>query len=92
LTFFDNQPFDLKVTYLPRDYDAIKAVRDPSKLAVWMYEHQGEERFGSDNRLFVVLLDQKNPEMSWELKRNFDLVFKNIDYFFDRQTVSSEDD
>ncbi len=57
-----------------------------------MYEHQGEERFGSDNRLFVVLLDQKNPEMSWELKRNFDLVFKNIDYFFDRQTVSSEDE
>ena len=90
--FFDAQPFDLKVTYLPRDYDPISAVENPKDLAVWMYENQGAQRFGADNRLFVVLLDKDNPEKSWELKRDFDLVFQKIDNFFDKQTVSREDE
>jgi hypothetical protein len=38
------------------------------------------------------LLDKDNPERSWELKRNFDLVFQKIDAFFDRKTVSKEDE
>lgn len=90
--FFDGQPFDLKVTYLPREYDPQEAMRDPMHLAVWMYENQGEQRFGNDNRLFVVLLDKNNPERSWELKRNFDLVFQKIDEFFDKETVSEKDE
>ena len=48
--------------------------------------------FGADNRLFVVLLDRNNQEMSWELKRDFDLVFSEIDNFFDRETISLEDE
>jgi len=90
--FFDGQPFDLKVTYLPRDYDPIDAVRDPSALAVWMYENQSALRFGADNRLFVVLSDKDNPQRSWELKRDFALVFEKIDDFFDRETVSEKDE
>ena len=90
--FFDGQPFDLKVTYLPRDYDPIDAVKSPSDLAIWMYENQGAQRFGADNRLFVVLLDKENPERSWELKRDFPFVFQKIDGFFDSETVSREDD
>ncbi len=90
--FFDGQPFDLKVTYLPREYDPIDAVRNPSRLAVWMYENQGAQRFGADNRLFVVLLDKDNPERSWELKRDFTLVFRKIDNFFDRESVSKKDE
>jgi len=90
--FFDGQPFDLKVTYLPREYNPIDAVRNPSKLAVWMYENQGAQRFGADNRLFIVLLDKNNPERSWELKRDFDLVFQKIDDFLDRERVSKEDE
>lgn len=89
--FFDEQPFDLKVTYLPRDYDVVDAIERPMDLAIWMYENQGAERFGADNRLFVVLVDQENPEKSWELKRNFDLVFQKIDAFFDRERVSEQD-
>ncbi|HPP11888.1 MAG TPA: hypothetical protein PKW42_04065 [bacterium] len=57
-----------------------------------MYENQGAQRFGADSRLFVVLLDKDNPERSWELKRSFDLVFQKIDAFFDRETVSKEDE
>ena len=90
--FFDGQPFDLKVTYLPRDYDPQKAIKKPLELAVWMYENQGAQRFGSDNRLFVVLLDRDNPERSWELKRNFDLVFRRIDEFFNKEIVSEKDE
>lgn len=90
--FFDGQPFDLKVTYLPKVYDPIDAVRNPSRLAVWMYENQGAQRFGADNRLFVVLLDKDNPERSWELKRDFDLVFQKIDNFFDKEKVSKDDE
>jgi len=90
--FFDGQPFDLKVTNLPRGYNPNDAVRNPSDLAVWMYENQGAQRFGSDNRLFVVLLDKDNPERSWELKRDFALVFQKIDNFFNNETVSKKDE
>lgn len=90
--FFDGQPFDLKVTYLPRNYDPTNAVKNPSGLAIWMYENQGAQRFGADNRLFVVLLDKHDREKSWELKRDFDLVFQKIDGFFDKERVSEKDE
>jgi len=90
--FFDGQPFDLKVTYLSRGYNPTDAIKNPSDLAIWMYENQGPQRFGADNRLFVILLDKDNPERSWELKRDFTLVFQKIDNFFDRETVSKEDE
>jgi hypothetical protein len=90
--FFDNQPFDLKITYLPRNYDPEKALQDPQKLAIWMYENQGAQRFGADNRIYVVLLDKENPEKSWELKRNFALVFEKIDKFFNEESVSEKDE
>ncbi len=86
--FFDGQPFDLKVTYLPNDYGVQKAIKDPKGLAIWMYENQGAQRFGSDNRLFVVLVNKESPDKSWELKRDFDFVFKRIDEFFDKEAVS----
>jgi len=58
-----------------------------------MYENQGAQRFGADNRLFVVLLNKDRPERSWELlKRNFDLVFQKIDNFFDTETVSKKNE
>jgi hypothetical protein len=90
--FLDGQPFDLKTTYLPRDYDIQDMVKNPKNLAVWMYENQGAQRFGADNRLFAILLDTKAPEESWKLKRNFDLVFSKIDDFFDKEKVSSADE
>lgn len=90
--FFQGHPFDLKVTYLPRGYEPSYATENPKDLAIWMYENQGAQRFGADNRLFVVLLDKGSPEKSWELKRNFSLVFEKIDRFFDREMVSENDE
>lgn len=89
--FFDDQPFDLKITYLPRGLEPSR-LKDPRQLAVWMYENQGAQRFGADNRLFVILYDPQVPERSWELKRDFGLVFRKIDHFFDSESVSEKDE
>jgi len=90
--FFDGQPFDLKVTYLPQRYNPLDAIDNPKNLAIWMHENQGAQRFGADNRLFVILLDKHNPEKSWELKRDFTLIFNRIDNFFAENIVSKEDE
>ena len=90
--FFDGQPFDLKTTGLPRNYDPNAALENPSDLAVWMYENQGAQRFGSDNRLFVVLFDKEDPTLSWQLKRDYNLVFTAIDDFFNKEEVSPDDE
>ncbi|MBU4314572.1 MAG: hypothetical protein KJ821_07270 [Actinobacteria bacterium] len=90
--FFDGQPFDLKVTYLPNKYNPTSAIKNHTDLAIWMYENQGAQRFGDDNRLFIILLDKDNPERSWKLKRDFDLIFQKIDNFFSTETVSKKDE
>jgi len=41
---------------------------------------------------FLLLLDKENPQRSWELKRNFALVFQKIDNFFGKETVSKDDE
>jgi hypothetical protein len=90
--FVDDQPFDLKITYLPKGYDINSALSRPKDLAIWMYENQGAQRFGADNRLFVILWDTKNPDESWKLKRNFPLVFTQIDKFFDKVKITTQDE
>jgi hypothetical protein len=95
--FFDDQPFDLKITYLPKGYTLEgytleKATQNPKRLMVWLYENQGPQRFGSHNRLFVVLASKDNLENSWKLKRDFDFVFGEVDKFFDTASVSEKDE
>lgn len=90
--FFYGQPFDLKTTYLPRGYPIDEAMKNPRQLAIWMYENQGAQRFGADNRLFVILADKNNLDQSWKLKRDFGFVFGKIDQFFDEATVSAKDE
>ena len=90
--FFDGQPFDLKTTYLPKGYEYSEAVTNPKALIVWLYENQGEQRFGDDNRLYVVLYDSQKPEDSWKLKRDFELIENRIDNFFDNEKVGGQDE
>jgi len=89
--FFRGQPFDLKTTMLPKGFELARAKADLSELAVWLYENQGEERFGDDPRFFVVLADSKNPDESWKLKRDVTFVFKQIDNFLGSEDVSEAD-
>ncbi len=90
--FFAGQPFDLKITYIPKEYNIADALQNPLDLAVWMYENQGAERFGADNRIFIILLDKENPAKSWELKRDFELIFSAIDDFFSKDYISAKDE
>jgi hypothetical protein len=90
--FFYNQPFDLKVTYLPSAYSYKDAVKDPKGLIVWLYENQGAQRFGAHNRLYIVLHNPQRPEESWKLKRDYDLIKAHTDAFFQRETVSLADE
>ena len=90
--FFDNQPFDLKITYLPKDFTLDQVLKNPKDLIIWLYENQGAQRFGADNRFFVVLASKNNLEESWKLKRDFDFVFSEIDKFFDNASVSTKDE
>ena len=90
--FFRDCPFDLKITYLPRNYDLADALNNPTGLARWLYENQGAQRFGADNRFYVVVVDREDVEQSWRLKRNFPLLADRIDHFLATATVSDADE
>lgn len=59
------------------------AQSNPRMLATWLYENQGEMRFGSENRLFLVLVDSEDFNNSWKLKRNLDLLAPTITKYLD---------
>lgn len=56
---------------------------NPKILATWLYENQGEMRFGSENRLFLVLVDTEDFNNSWKLKRNIELLKPTIMGYLD---------
>jgi len=65
---------------------------DPKILATWLYENQGEMRFGSENRLFLVLVDTDDFTNSWKLKRNIDILKPIILSYLDNfKTKNTED-
>ncbi len=55
-------------------------------LSKWLYENQGEMRFGSENRIFLVLIDTDTPNFSnsWKLKRNMELLTPIIHAYLDK--------
>ena len=60
-----------------------EAQNNPKMLAKWLYENQGEMRFGSENRIFLVLVDSDDFNNSWKLKRSFDLLKPTISHYLD---------
>ena len=55
----------------------------------WLYEHQGEMRFGAENRLFVVLADSTDINQSWKMKRAFPLIEPQVKKYLDSFTNGS---
>lgn len=43
-------------------------------LMTWLYSHQGERRFGAENRLYIILVDLTDIRQSWKMKRAFALI------------------
>ena len=60
-----------------------ETITSPKVLVKWLYENQGEMRFGSENRIFLVLIDTDDFSSSWKLKRNIDLLRPSISSFLD---------
>jgi len=60
-----------------------ECIKNPKSLAKWLYENQGEMRFGSENRLFLVLIDTEDFSASWKLKRNLNLLKPTINGYLD---------
>ncbi len=69
-----------------------EAQANPKMLATWLYENQGEMRFGSENRLFLVLVDTDDFNSSWKLKRNLDLLKPTIISYLDNFGTKKIDD
>lgn len=61
-----------------------EAIKQPKNLIKWLYEEQGERRFDAANRLFLVLIDKKNLEESWKMKRNLDLLKGSIHEYLNK--------
>ena len=65
-----------------------EAQTNPRNLMKWLYEHQGEMRFGAENRLFVILADSTDISQSWKMKRAFSLIEPMVQNYLD--TFSNE--
>ncbi|CAM4090825.1 hypothetical protein FLBR109950_15740 [Flavobacterium branchiophilum] len=90
-----NDDFCLEVLKTLKDekLEILKEVQgDPKMLATWLYENQGEMRFGSENRLFLVLVDTDDFTNSWKLKRNIDLLQPTILTYLDNFKTKKTDD
>jgi len=59
----------------------LSTVKNPRGLIKWLYEEQGVRRFDAANRFFLILVDLRNLEESWKLKRNKKLLSEHINKY-----------
>lgn len=60
-----------------------EAQADSKILSKWLYENQSAPRFGSENRLYLVLVDTNDFTNSWKLKRDLALLEPTINTYLD---------
>lgn len=65
------------------------AQNNKNELMTWLYENQGEMRFGAENRLFVVLVDSSDLSQSWKMKRAFEQIEPAINSYLNTFTNES---
>jgi hypothetical protein len=87
---WNEQPVDIKVTTLPKEWfqggkTIEDAVEDPVLASRYLYEFQGKDRFGFDNRLFILIYDKNNPSESWKIKREYELIKEKVNEFFSQK-------
>ena len=79
---------------LNEQYDTIirHATDNKHELARWLYENQGEMRFGAENRVYLILIDHADVQQSWKLKRNLNLLRPTIHSHIDDLSSICMDD
>ena len=99
--FIGNQFLDLKQTILPKGYlDILKKEgtlnlsniisnikENPTLLIKWLYENQGEMRFSSENRLFMIFIDKNEYDKSWKLKSDKEKLELKINNFLSNNVI-----
>jgi len=88
---WNEQAVDIKATNLPKEwfrdgYTIDDAVNDPIRACEYLYTYQGAERFGAENRFFVIVYDRSNPKDSWKIKREYSLIKKSVESFFSQDS------
>ena len=89
--FFINRiPLDLKITRIPDGFDENF---DKKTLIKWLYENQSEQRFGAENRLFLILNDTEHPDQTDRLKiTNYNEIKTAINGYLDTFQPSNLED
>ncbi|NQU83392.1 MAG: hypothetical protein HQ536_01645 [Parcubacteria group bacterium] len=67
-----------------------ETMKNKKGLIRWLYEEQGERRFDSANRLFLVLIDKENLGESWKLKRNIDFLKESVSSYLDKFKINDD--
>ena len=86
---WNEQAIDIKATNLPKEwfrdgYTIDDAINNPIRACEYLYTYQGAERFGAENRFFVIVYDRVNPTDSWKIKREYSLIKESVDSFFNQ--------
>lgn len=63
--------------------------RNPIELIRWLYENQGEMRFGAENRIYLILADSNDFTQSWKMKRAFSLIEPKIKQYIENFSSDS---
>ena len=74
-----------------RDAKISYAKQNAKDLAIKLYEHQGSSRFGSENRIYLILIDRNDMDNSWEMKRDFTRLKTEIDNYLDNFDIKNLD-
>lgn len=72
-----------------RDKTVEYAIANKMELAKLLYERQGSMRFGSENRLYLVLIDKQDIQNSWEMKRDFNRLETEINKYLNAFQTNS---
>lgn len=65
------------------------AQSNPTELMKWLYENQGEMRFGAENRIYLILADTTDLSQSWKMKRAFSIIEPKVKQYLDQFSSSS---
>ncbi|MDE6669352.1 MAG: hypothetical protein K2K26_06695 [Muribaculaceae bacterium] len=65
------------------------AQNNPIELMKWLYENQGEMRFGAENRIYLILADVADLTQSWKMKRAFSIIEPKVHKYIDEFSSSS---
>ena len=62
--------------------------KNVNELVIWLYENQGERRFETSPRFFLILIDKNKLEESWKLKRHYKLLNISIQQYLNQNDAN----